>query len=101
MLYIEEDGLSPRNLSPVFLDLNMAHNKSDGDVEAPPTPSQVPLLVLDILEILSDCTFKLCVLKSHQCFFQYRGTVVWGDRVKIPHIYSYLINSYYTYVYKK
>jgi len=40
MLYIEEEGLSPRNLSPVFLDLSKGH-KSDGDVEAPPTPSQV------------------------------------------------------------
>ncbi len=41
MLYIEEEGLSPRNLSPVFLDLSSKGHKSDGDVEAPPTPSQV------------------------------------------------------------
>ena len=40
MLYIEDEGLSPRNLSPVFLDLSKGH-KSDGDAEAPPTPSQV------------------------------------------------------------
>jgi hypothetical protein len=43
MLYIEEEGLSPRNLSPVFLDIGKGH-KSDGDVEAPPTPSQVSFL---------------------------------------------------------
>ena len=41
MLYIEDEvGLSPRNLSPVLLDIGKGH-KSDGDVDAPPTPSQV------------------------------------------------------------
>ena len=42
MLYIEDEGLSPRNLSPVLLDLGKGH-KSEGDIEAPPTPSQVGL----------------------------------------------------------
>jgi len=44
MLYIEEGGLSPRNLSPVImmekLDLGKGH-KSDGDHEGPTTTSQV------------------------------------------------------------
>ncbi len=41
MLYIEDEvGLSPRNLSPVLLDIGKGH-KSDGDADAPPTPSQV------------------------------------------------------------
>ena len=44
MLYIEDDGLSPRNLSPVLFDLGKGH-KSDGDIENPPTsPSQVSLV---------------------------------------------------------
>ena len=47
MLYIEDECLSPRNLSPVFLDLSKGH-KSDGDAEAPPTPSKVSKpIVLD------------------------------------------------------
>ena len=45
MLYIEDEGLSPRNLSPVLLDLGKGH-KSEGDIEAPPTPSQVGLEIL-------------------------------------------------------
>jgi len=44
MLYIEDEGLSPGNLSPVRmmdkLDIGKGH-KSDGDIEGPPTPSQV------------------------------------------------------------
>jgi len=40
MLYIEDDILSPRNLSPVLLDLGKGH-KSDGDGETPASPSQV------------------------------------------------------------
>ena len=53
MLYIEEEGLSPRNLSPVLLDLAKGH-KSDGDIEAPPTQSQVGtfLFVFDTYVIL-------------------------------------------------
>ena len=40
MLYIEDDILSPRNLSPVMLDLAMVHNpEPEGDNL--PSPSQV------------------------------------------------------------
>ena len=50
MLYIEDDFVSPRNLSPVLkmdrLDLGKGH-KSDGDHEGPPTPSQVTFLAED------------------------------------------------------
>ena len=50
MLYIEDDLVSPRNLSPVLkmdrLDLGKGH-KSDGDHEGPPTPSQVTCLAED------------------------------------------------------
>ena len=43
MLYIEDEtGLSPRNISPVLLDLGKGH-KSDGDIETPANPSQVRL----------------------------------------------------------
>ena len=53
MLYIEDEGLSPGNLSPVRmmdkLDMGKGH-KSDGDIEGPPTPSQVgqPLFVITL-----------------------------------------------------
>ena len=58
MLYIEDDLVSPRNLSPVLkmdrLDLGKGH-KSDGDHEGPPTPSQVERLAADIIDL--NCPF--------------------------------------------
>ena len=44
MLFIEEEMLSPTNLSPMLLELGKGH-KSDGDVESPQTVSQVCLLL--------------------------------------------------------
>ena len=61
MLYIEEEGLSPRNLSPVLLDLAKGH-KSDGDIEAPPTQSQVGTFFVCFWDIWMSSQYVLSLI---------------------------------------
>ena len=55
MLYIEDDMLSPGNLSPAFFDLGKGH-KSDGDGESPPSASQVKIVLM--LSIFYNSQFR-------------------------------------------
>ena len=58
MLFIEEEVLSPTNLSPMLLELGKGH-KSDGDVESSQSTSQVYILAYSYSNLTFECIVEV------------------------------------------